>query len=97
MVLSYHTQGEVIYWTYDDIMVTGAEEYAKMFSAASGYLLGQPDILSSYAGYKDWFIKYYRRPGFTIECGVGENPIASSQAHVILKQTLPILKLAGRT
>ena len=26
------------------------------------------------AGYKDWFIQHYRKPGFTVEIGYGVNP-----------------------
>ena len=28
-----------------------------------------------FAGYKDWFIQYYDRPGYTIEVGLGQSPL----------------------
>ncbi len=34
---------------------------------------------SGYAGYKDWFIETYNRPGYTIEAGRGTNPLSMSQ------------------
>ena len=96
MVIAYHTQGEVIYWNYMNVEVPTAKEYAIMFSEVSGYRLDVPDELAASGGYKDWFIKTYHKPGFTIECGIGENPISVSQAENIMKCTWPIIKCAQR-
>ena len=41
---------------------------------ASGYALEDTPYASGHAGYKDWFILDYDRPGYTIECGLGEIP-----------------------
>ena len=46
---------------------------------------------SAFAGFKDWFILYYNKPGFTIEVGVGENPIPISQFAGIYRENLGIL------
>jgi g-D-glutamyl-meso-diaminopimelate peptidase len=35
--------------------------------------------VDSDAGYKDWFIYKWRKPGFTIECGSGQNPLPLEQ------------------
>jgi len=32
----------------------------------------------SFDGCKDWFISKFNRPGFTIECGKGKNPLPLS-------------------
>ncbi|ADZ83790.1 M14 family metallopeptidase [Cellulosilyticum lentocellum] len=96
MVLAYHTQGEVIYWNYGNVEVPTAKEYAIMFSEASGYLLDEPEEAASSGGYKDWFIATYKKPGFTIECGIGENPISVSQAESIIRRTWPIIKCAQK-
>ena len=34
---------------------------------------------SGHAGFKDWFILEYDKPGYTIECGLGENPLPISE------------------
>ena len=96
MVIAYHTQGEVIYWNYMNVDVPTAKEYAIMFSEVSGYRLDVPDELAASGGYKDWFIETYHKPGFTIECGIGENPISVSQIENIMKCTWPIIKCAQR-
>ena len=49
-------------------------EIVKKFSIASGYKLASTPYNSSFAGYKDWFIQNYNKPGFTVEAGIGENP-----------------------
>ncbi len=96
MVIAYHTQGEVIYWNYGGVEVPTAKEYAIMFSEVSGYLLDEPDITAASGGYKDWFIATYKKPGFTIECGIGENPISASQSESIIRRTWPIIKCAQK-
>ena len=68
-----------------------AEEFARV----SGYSLEDTPYASSFAGYKDWFIKRYRRPGFTIEVGAGENPLPLQQFTEIYRDNLPILVTAA--
>ena len=95
LVLAYHTQGRVIYWQFDDIVVPGAEALALDFARTSGYTLEQVPEMSAYAGYKDWFIRYFRRPGFTIEVGEGENPLSLQQFEQIYRENLGILTAAA--
>ena len=95
LVLAYHTQGKVIYWQYADIVVPGAEELARRFAEVSGYALEDVPYASSFAGYKDWFIQYFRRPGFTIEVGEGVNPLPLSQFDEIYRDNLGILVTAA--
>ena len=91
IVIAWHSQGEVIYWQYGGIEVPGARGLAERFAAGSGYRLEDTPYHSSFAGYKDWFIQSYRRPGFTIEVGSGENPLPVSQFGDIYRASLPIL------
>ena len=91
-VLAFHTQGEVIYWGYENMEPLEAETMALEFSRVSGY---EPiKSLESYAGFKDWFIQDWRRPGFTIELGKGENPLPIDQFDSIYEDALGIF-LAG--
>ncbi|MCR1933284.1 M14 family zinc carboxypeptidase [Clostridium tepidum] len=94
LVLAYHSQGQVIFWTYKDIIPPGSREIGELFSKLSGYELSETYGISSYAGYKDWFISAYRRPGFTIEVGIGENPLPISQFDQIYENNIEILLLA---
>lgn len=90
IMLTYHTQGRVIFYQYQDQTPPGSQELAERFSKLSGYSLEQVPESSSFAGYKDWFILYYNRPGFTIEVGLGTNPIPISQFAGIYRENLGI-------
>lgn len=91
LVLAYHTQGKEIYWQFEDIFVPGAQGLGQEFADLSGYRLADTPYNSSFAGYKDWFIKRFRRPGYTIEAGIGENPLPIEQLPEIYRDNLPIL------
>lgn len=96
LVLAYHTQGEVIYWRYLDLNPPGARELVDAFSAVSGYAAEPTPYASGFAGYKDWFIQDFDRPGFTVEAGLGRNPLPISQFDHIFADNLGILTLALR-
>lgn len=91
LVLAYHTQGGEIYWQFEDIFVPGARELGEEFARRSGYTLADTPYNSSFAGYKDWFIRFFRRPGYTIEAGRGENPLPIGQFQEIYRDNLGIL------
>lgn len=95
LVLAYHTQGGVIYWQFQDYGVEGARELADEFARVSGYSVEDTPVASSYAGFKDWFIQNFRRPGFTIEAGRGTNPLPISQFDEIYRDNLGILVTAA--
>jgi g-D-glutamyl-meso-diaminopimelate peptidase len=96
LVLAYHTQGKEIYWQFADIEVPGARELGEEFARLSGYALADTPYASSFAGYKDWFIQEFRRPGYTIEAGSGENPLPIDQFAEIYTANLPILVRAAQ-
>ena len=95
LVLAYHAQGKEIYWTFLDYEVPGARELGERLAQVSGYTLTEPAEISSYAGYKDWFIKDFRRPGYTIEVGSGTNSLPLSQFEEIYRDNLGILVTAA--
>ncbi len=79
LTLSYHTQGRVIYWKYADYEPEDSYQIGRELSRLSGYALELTPPYSANAGYKDWFIQNYNRPGYTIEVGVGVAPLPISQ------------------
>ena len=91
IMLTYHTQGRVIFYQYQDLTPPGSQQLAERFSKLSGYSIEQVPENSSFAGYKDWFILNYNKPGFTIEVGLGTNPIPISQFAGIYHENLGIL------
>ncbi len=95
LILAYHTQGEVIYWKYGEYLPPNSEEIGKRFAETSGYTLDLTPPESAYAGYKDWFIQQYNRPGYTIETGLGINPLPISQFNKIYNDNIGILVLGA--
>jgi g-D-glutamyl-meso-diaminopimelate peptidase len=94
LVLSYHSQGRVIYWKYKDRMPQGSFEIAQQFSRVSGYLVADVPYEAAYAGYKDYFIEAYNKPGYTIEVGMGRNPLPIEQFGTIYNENEEIMLLA---
>lgn len=88
-----HSQGEEIYYKFEDYDPPKAELMAKVLSASSGYALVQQEGLASYGGFKDWFIKTFCRPAFTIEIGRGENPLALDLLDQVYQQVYEMLLL----
>lgn len=95
LILAYHTQGEVIYWKFLDYEPENSRNIAGTFSSVSGYAVEDTPFASGFAGYKDWFIQDFNRPGYTIEAGLGVNPLPLSQFAQIYRDNLGILTMAA--
>jgi g-D-glutamyl-meso-diaminopimelate peptidase len=73
--IAFHSQGEVIYAPSGNNIPKRSERMAEIMAASSGYALEQPEGLAVGGGFKDWFIKEFDRPAFTVEVGNGQNPL----------------------
>ena len=93
LILAYHSQGEVIFWQYQNYTPAESQFIVNEFARVSGYTPEDTPFNSSFAGYKDWFIFAYRRPGFTIEASLKKNPLPISQFNEIYNDNLGILVL----
>lgn len=93
LILAYHAQGEVIYWKFANYLPEASYYIGQRFANSSGYSLDITPENSAYAGYKDWFIQNYNRPGYTIEVGNGDNPLPLSQFDDIYNKNVGILTL----
>ncbi|WP_027091281.1 M14 family metallopeptidase [Cohnella thermotolerans] len=87
--IAFHTQGEEIYWNYRGLEPPQSRAWAEALGRASGY---RPVRLEgSDAGFKDWFIARFRRPGFTVEAGWGRNPLPPDAMADVYPETLALL------
>lgn len=73
--IALHSQGEVIYPPDGANPPARSLKMAEIMSASSGYKIEYPEGLASGGGFKDWFVKEFLRPAFTIEIGKGKNPL----------------------
>ncbi|MBW3114346.1 LysM peptidoglycan-binding domain-containing protein [Bacillus sp. MCCB 382] len=87
-LLAIHTQGKEFYWGYEGLEPPDAAKLAADFTRVSGY--ESVRYIDSYAGYKDWFIKEFKKAGFTLELGKGINPLPLSQFDEIYQDVLGI-------
>lgn len=87
-VLAYHTQGKVIFWGFQRMEPPEAETIVNEFTRVSGFRAIR--YVDSFAGYKDWFIQEWRKPGYTVELGRGINPLPISQFDEIYQDNLGI-------
>lgn len=87
-MLAFHTQGAEFYWGFEGLEPPESQVLALEYERVSGYKAVQ--YIDSFAGYKDWFIQEFRRPGFTIELGRGINPLPLSQFDDIYEEVLGI-------
>lgn len=95
ILLTYHSQGQVIYWDFQNSAPSVARKIGEIFSMASGYPLSETYGTASYSGMKDWFIQEYRRLGYTFETGKGVNPLPISQIPMIYNNNEEVLLLAA--
>lgn len=93
LVIAYHTQGQEIYWQFQNYATNRSRFIGEQFARVSSYRLADVPYNSSFAGYKDWFLQQYRRPGYTVEAGIGNNPLPISQFNEIYTDNLGILVL----
>ena len=95
--LTFHTQGEEIYCRSKEKALPKAEYIAGLISRITGYKQSASKGTGQYGGLTDWLVKEYDKPSFTLECGIGKNPLPKEQItdiYLKLKEilfTFPIL------
>lgn len=92
--IALHSQGEVIYWGYNNYSTDKNRRMAEIMATASGYALDVPQGLAAGGGFKDWFVKERGLPGFTIELGLGQNPLPIENAATIYNTVREMLTLS---
>ena len=96
-VLTFHTQGEEIFYRSAEKAPRGSSVLARRMAMLSGYTLSTAEGLASYGGLTDWCIQKLDLPSFTIECGKGRNPLPIRDAFPIYARlrellfTIPVL------
>ncbi|NLM51189.1 MAG: hypothetical protein GX196_09585 [Clostridiaceae bacterium] len=92
LVVAYHSQGEVIYWDFLGKCPPKGLEWAKELSQACGYALDVPEGVASFSGFKDYCIHKLNIPAYTVEVGLGENPLPWWKVFGIYKKNIPFME-----
>ncbi len=96
MAFAFHSQGEEIYWSFGDTPQS-YKKIAQDLALASGYTVSEPEGIAVGGGFKDWFIQEFNKPGFTIETGLGKNPLPLENAYEIYNKIEKMLILGIAT
>lgn len=93
--LSYHTQGEVIYWNFgqEGELKNMSLLLANHVSELTGYRLDGNFQALDTAGYKDWAISKMGIPSLTIEAGHGGNPVDPAQMDAIWRENRNVVPM----
>ncbi len=94
-VVALHSQGEEIYWRYGEHTPPQSRIMAQVLGSVSGYRVADPEGFASHGGFKDWFIRCYRRPGFTLELGRGQNPLPVEDFESVYTKAREMLMLTA--
>ena len=94
MLMAFHSQGGEIYYDFDSMASDDDKRIAGKMSAASGYTVATPTGTAAYGGLKDWFIKEYKKSGFTVEMGHGKNPLSLKLLDDFYEENAKILLCA---
>lgn len=89
MVIALHSQGKEIYWGYEGFELKESEEIVRKLEMVCGYKAIKN--IDSHAGFRDWYIKEFRNPGFTIEVGKGVNPLPISTFYTNYQEVKKII------
>ena len=94
MMITFHSQGKEIYYDFNGTVPQGAYETAQKMAAESGYTVSKPMGSAAFGGCKDWFISEFGRMGFTVEVGLGRNPLPMEQLDEIYEENAKLLLTA---
>lgn len=84
--IAFHSQGEEIYYTFGENTPKRSHELAQIMADLSSYTLSEPTGTAVGGGLKDWIIEELHRPAFTIEVGLGKNPLPDSDLDSIYER-----------
>lgn len=82
-VISFHSQGEEIYYTTPGKALPESEPMARAMARMCGYRLEEPQEMASFGGLTDWCVGELSLPSFTLECGKGRNPLPISDFFLV--------------
>lgn len=94
MLIAFHSQGGEIFYDFDGMVSADSEEIVQKLAAVSGYTISKPTDSAMFGGCKDWFLKEFSRPGFTVEMGHGTNPLPIEMLDTLYEENARLLLCA---
>ncbi len=93
--ISYHTQGRVIYWNFENIdpVYDISLQWVNRLAAQTGYSPINDFSTVDPAGYSDWAIYRHQIPSTVIEVAYGESPYLSDQFQTVWQENLNVWEI----
>ena len=90
LFIAFHSQGKEIYYDFNGMENQFSKATAEAVAKGCGYTAATPTGTASFGGAKDWYIKEYHKQAFTVELGLGQNPLPHSQLNDMKRDTFKI-------
>lgn len=90
LFIAFHSQGKEIYYDFNGMEDQRAKAAAEAAANKCGYTASIPSGTAAFGGAKDWYIKEYHKPAFTVELGEGKNPLPHEQLAKMTEDTTTI-------
>lgn len=91
--LAFHSQGREIYWDFGKYTPKDSLMIANILADSAKYTVSSPEGLAVGGGFKDRFISLFKKPAFTVEIGLGKNPLPLSDFDKEYERLIPLLCL----
>ena len=78
LFIAFHSQGKEIYYDFNGLESESAKENAEFVAKRTGYKATVPDGTAVFGGAKDYYIQKYHKEAYTVELGMGKNPLPHS-------------------
>ncbi len=78
LFIAFHSQGKEIYYDFNGLESESAKENAEYVAKITGYEASVPEGTATFGGAKDYYIQEYHKEAYTVELGMGKNPLPHS-------------------
>lgn len=90
LFIAFHSQGKEIYYDFNGLESKLARTNAEQVAKLAGYKAVKTEGTASFGGAKDWYIQEYNKEAYTVELGLGKNPLSHSQLDDMIRDTYKI-------
>lgn len=78
LFIAFHSQGREIYYDFNGLESKSAKQNAERVAEICGYKAAVPEGTATFGGAKDYYIQKYHKEAYTVELGLGKNPLPHS-------------------
>ena len=92
LFIAFHSQGKEIYYDFNGLESKSAKQNAEYVAKITRYKAAVPEGTASFGGAKDYYVQEYHKEAYTIELGMGKNPLPHSALPEMICDTYNICR-----